>query len=149
MDFITHWLKSREPEVVGLQKVKVSDADFPHATSGLSAITPSSTARRAGTAWRCSAARRPRRTRAGCPAARTTGRACSACGWPASTSRKFSRWDYRGVVFHRGMGLRIDLLLGAPAVAARVRRVEIDREYCKKKDGRTASDHAPVFADLD
>ena len=37
MDFITHWLKSREPEVVGLQKVKVSDADFPHATSGLSA----------------------------------------------------------------------------------------------------------------
>ena len=46
-------------------------------------------------------------------------------------------------------GLRIDLVLGAPAVAARVRRVEIDREYCKKKDGRTASDHAPVFADLD
>ena len=47
------------------------------------------------------------------------------------------------------MGLRIDLLLGAPAVVSRVRRVEIDREYRKKKDGRTASDHAPVFADLD
>ena len=73
MDFITHWLKSREPEVVGLQKVKVSDADFPHATSGLSAITPSSTARRAGTAWRCLAACRPRRTRAGCPAAEDDG----------------------------------------------------------------------------
>ena len=46
-------------------------------------------------------------------------------------------------------GLRIDLLLGAPAVVSRVRRVESDREYRKKKDGRTASDHAPVFADLD
>ena len=30
-----------------------------------------------------------------------------------------------------------------------LRSVEIDREYRKKKDGLTASDHAPVFADLD
>jgi hypothetical protein len=27
--------------------------------------------------------------------------------------------------------------------------VEIDREYRKKKDGLTASDHAPVIMDLD
>ena len=47
------------------------------------------------------------------------------------------------------MGLRIDLLLGNPAVVSRVRSVEIDREYRKKKDGNIASDHAPVFADLD
>ena len=38
---------------------------------------------------------------------------------------------------------------GTPAVVSRVRRVEIDREYRKKKEGHTASDHAPVFADLD
>ncbi len=63
--------------------------------------------------------------------------------------RKFSWWDYRGGAFHRGMGLRIDHLLGAAAVASRVRRVEIDRDYRKKKDGNIASDHAPVFADLD
>ena len=63
--------------------------------------------------------------------------------------QKFSWWDYRGGAFHRGMGLRIDLLLGTPAVVSRVRRVEIDREYRKKKDGNIASDHAPVFADLD
>ena len=63
--------------------------------------------------------------------------------------RKFSWWDYRGGAFHRGMGLRIDLLLGTPAVVSRVRHVEIDREYRKKKDGHIASDHAPVFADLD
>jgi len=33
-------------------------------------------------------------------------------------------------------------------VAERVQRVEIDRDYRKKQDGLTASDHAPVLADL-
>jgi exodeoxyribonuclease-3 len=63
--------------------------------------------------------------------------------------KAFSWWDYRGGAFHRGLGLRIDLLLGNPALAERVRSVEIDREYRKKKDGLLASDHAPVIADLD
>ena len=63
-------------------------------------------------------------------------------------TRAFSWWDYRGGAFHRGHGLRIDLLLLTPAAAQRVKSVEIDREYRKKKDGLTASDHAPVFADL-
>ena len=31
---------------------------------------------------------------------------------------------------------------------SRLRRVEIDRDYRKKKDGLTASDHAPVLAEL-
>jgi len=61
----------------------------------------------------------------------------------------FSWWDYRGGAFHRKQGLRIDFLLGSPAVVERMRGVEIDREYRKKKDGLTASDHAPVIADLD
>ena len=65
------------------------------------------------------------------------------------TSRSSPGGDYRGGSFYRGMGLRIDMLLGTAAVASRVRHVEIDREYRKKKDGLTASDHAPVFADLD
>lgn len=60
----------------------------------------------------------------------------------------FTWWDYRGGAFHRRQGLRIDLLLATPPALARVRAVEIDREYRKKKDGLTASDHAPVFADL-
>ncbi len=63
--------------------------------------------------------------------------------------RAFSWWDYRGGAFHRGQGLRIDFLLATRAVADRVREVSIDRDYRKKKDGLTASDHAPVFADLD
>jgi exodeoxyribonuclease-3 len=62
--------------------------------------------------------------------------------------RVFSWWDYRGGAFHRGQGLRIDLLLGTPPVLARVRAVEVDREYRKKQEGHTPSDHAPVYADL-
>lgn len=61
----------------------------------------------------------------------------------------FTWWDYRGGAFHRRMGLRIDLLLATPAALARVRAVEIDREYRKKQEGLTPSDHAPVWADLD
>ena len=61
----------------------------------------------------------------------------------------FSWWDYRGGAFHRGMGLRIDMLLGTAPVVQRVREVTIDRDYRRKKDGMIASDHAPVIADLD
>jgi exodeoxyribonuclease-3 len=60
----------------------------------------------------------------------------------------FSWWDYRGGAFHRKQGLRIDLLLATAPVLARARSVEIDREWRKKQDGLTPSDHAPVFADL-
>lgn len=61
----------------------------------------------------------------------------------------FSWWDYRGGAFHRGHGLRIDLLLGTRSVAERTREVEIDRDFRKKQNGLSASDHAPVYADLD
>jgi exodeoxyribonuclease-3 len=63
--------------------------------------------------------------------------------------RAFSWWDYRGGAFHRGHGLRIDLVLGTAAVRERVTAAQIDRDYRKKKDGLTASDHAPVIVDLD
>lgn len=64
-------------------------------------------------------------------------------------TQEFSWWDYRGGAFHRKQGLRIDFLLGTPAIVDRLRSVEIDREYRKKQDDMTASDHAPVIADLD
>jgi len=63
-------------------------------------------------------------------------------------TQAFSWWDYRGGAFHRKHGLRIDFLLGTPGVTQRLEAVEIDREYRKKLDGLTPSDHAPVFADL-
>tara|TARA_R110001592_G_scaffold177280_1_gene417587 strand:+ start:265 stop:1032 length:768 start_codon:yes stop_codon:yes gene_type:complete len=63
--------------------------------------------------------------------------------------QKFSWWDYRGGAFHRNHGLRIDFVLGTDAVLQRTVAVEIDRDFRKKKEGITASDHAPVFVDLD
>lgn len=62
--------------------------------------------------------------------------------------QKFSWWDYRGGSFHRGHGLRIDFLLGTPAVVSRLEDCWIDRDFRKKQDGLTASDHAPVIAEL-
>ncbi len=61
----------------------------------------------------------------------------------------FSWWDYRAGAFHRGWGLRIDLVLATPDLASRARTALVDREYRKKKDGQTASDHAPVIVELD
>jgi exodeoxyribonuclease-3 len=61
----------------------------------------------------------------------------------------FSWWDYRGGAFHRGHGLRIDLLLATRPVLDRVREVSIDRDYRKKHEGLTPSDHAPVLVELD
>lgn len=60
----------------------------------------------------------------------------------------FSWWDYRAGCFHKNQGLRIDLLLASESLLARVDKVWIDRDYRKKKDGHTPSDHAPVIADL-
>jgi exodeoxyribonuclease-3 len=62
--------------------------------------------------------------------------------------RAFSWWDYRAGAFHQNQGLRIDFLLATQAVALKTRQAEIDREYRKKQDGLTPSDHAPVIADL-
>ena len=60
----------------------------------------------------------------------------------------FSWWDYRGGAFHKKQGLRIDFVLATAPLVARTTALTIDREWRKKKDELTASDHAPVFADL-
>jgi exodeoxyribonuclease-3 len=81
--------------------------------------------------------------------------ALSTAGWVDLFRRahpdkqEFSWWDYRGGAFHRGHGLRIDLLFGSEAVARRVREIGTDRDFRKKQDGLTASDHAPVVVDLE
>ena len=242
MEFIAHWLEYRAPDVVGLQELKVSDADFPHeefAALGYQAVahgekawngvavlsrTPAEADVRGLPGRQDNGARLLRVRVAGldfatvyCPNGKTLdhpdyrmklawfdalrdylagvdpesafviggdynivptaldcwrGEAADGSIFCTGEERaryrslidlgltdlfrhlhpdeqKFSWWDYRGGSFYRGMGLRIDMLLGTAAVASRVRRVEIDRDYRKKKDGLTASDHAPVFADLD
>jgi exodeoxyribonuclease-3 len=64
--------------------------------------------------------------------------------WPGE--RIFSYWDYRAGMFHRDLGMRIDLILAGSPVADRVRAAWIDRQARK---GKGPSDHAPVIVDLD
>jgi exodeoxyribonuclease III len=64
--------------------------------------------------------------------------------WP--TERVFTYWDYRGGMFHRDLGMRIDLVLATAPVAGRVRAAWVDRQARK---GSGPSDHAPVIVDLD
>ncbi len=61
----------------------------------------------------------------------------------------FTWWDYRGGAFHRKQGLRIDLILGSEAILNRTKSHVIDRDYRKKHQELTASDHAPVFIDIE
>jgi exodeoxyribonuclease-3 len=65
--------------------------------------------------------------------------------WP-DTERVFSYWDYRAGMFHKDLGMRIDLILAGAPVAARVEAAWIDR---KARKGKGPSDHAPVIVDLD
>ncbi len=64
--------------------------------------------------------------------------------WPSE--RVFTYWDYRAGMFHRDLGMRIDVILGAAGVAERVRAAWVDR---KARKGSGPSDHAPVIVDLD
>jgi exodeoxyribonuclease-3 len=64
--------------------------------------------------------------------------------WP--TARVFTYWDYRAGMFHKDLGMRIDLVLASQPVASRVRAAWVDRQARK---GTLPSDHAPVIIDLD
>jgi exodeoxyribonuclease-3 len=57
----------------------------------------------------------------------------------------FTYWDYRAGSFHKGMGMRIDLVYTNPALAGAVSDAWVDREARK---GKGPSDHAPVVVDL-
>ena len=57
----------------------------------------------------------------------------------------YTYWDYYRQRFERNKGMRIDFVLGSPALAGRVTGAEIDRD---ERAGKGASDHAPVVVDL-
>jgi exodeoxyribonuclease-3 len=57
----------------------------------------------------------------------------------------FSWWDYRAGNFHKGIGMRIDLVLVSKELAERCVDARIDRNARK---GKLPSDHAPVIIEL-
>jgi exodeoxyribonuclease-3 len=57
----------------------------------------------------------------------------------------YTYWDYYRQRFERNRGMRIDFVLGSPALAERVTGAVIDRD---ERAGKGASDHAPVIVDI-
>ena len=57
----------------------------------------------------------------------------------------YTYWDYRQGFFRRGLGMRIDLLLGSPEVARATALVEVDRSA---RESSRPSDHAPLAGEL-
>ncbi len=62
----------------------------------------------------------------------------------------YTWWDYRAGHFHKGFGLRIDLMLLSTSLATRLEAARVDRSYRKptKVLESKASDHAPLIVDL-
>ena len=58
---------------------------------------------------------------------------------------QYTWWDYRAGNFHKGLGLRIDLLLVSRGPSTRLVSCGIDRDYRK---GKKPSDHAPLLLEL-
>ncbi|MGZ4458650.1 MAG: exodeoxyribonuclease III [Nocardioidaceae bacterium] len=58
----------------------------------------------------------------------------------------YTYWDYYRQRFERNKGMRIDFVLGSTALERRVTGARIDRA---EREGKGASDHAPVIVDLD
>lgn len=58
----------------------------------------------------------------------------------------YTYWDYRAGAFHKGMGMRIDLLLATAPVADRVTDAVMHRDARK---GTKPSDHAPVSIEIE
>jgi len=57
----------------------------------------------------------------------------------------YTYWDYTQLRFPKKQGMRIDFVLGSPALADRVTHAEVVRE---ERKGKAPSDHAPVLVDL-
>jgi exodeoxyribonuclease-3 len=64
---------------------------------------------------------------------------------PGKGPNPFTYWDYRAGMFHKDMGMRIDLVYASGPLAERVVDAWVDRDARK---GKAPSDHAPVVVDL-
>ncbi len=58
----------------------------------------------------------------------------------------YTYWDYRAGMFHKNMGMRIDLVYASASIAKAVTDAYVDRDARK---GTGPSDHAPVVVDVD
>jgi exodeoxyribonuclease-3 len=64
---------------------------------------------------------------------------------PMKYDKPFTYWDYRAGMFHKNMGMRIDLVYANASFADAVEDAYVDRDARK---GTGPSDHAPVVVDV-
>ncbi len=64
---------------------------------------------------------------------------------PLKYDQPFTYWDYRAGMFHKNLGMRIDLVYANQPFAAAVADAYVDRDARK---GKAPSDHAPVVVDV-
>jgi exodeoxyribonuclease III len=64
---------------------------------------------------------------------------------PMKYDRPFTYWDYRAGMFHKNLGMRIDLVYANAPFANAVTDAYVDRDARK---GTGPSDHAPVVVDI-
>ncbi len=57
----------------------------------------------------------------------------------------YTYWDYYRQRYERNKGMRIDFVLGSPALQGRVTHAFVDRD---ERAGKGASDHAPIVVEL-
>ncbi len=67
-------------------------------------------------------------------------------GRPLKYDKPFTYWDYRAGMFHKNLGMRIDLVYADAQLTAAVTDAYIDRDARK---GTGPSDHAPLVVDAD
>ncbi|GAB3864112.1 exodeoxyribonuclease III [Nocardioides maradonensis] len=86
------------------------------------------------------------------PAERASFQAFLDGGWTEVTrsyAPGYTYWDYYRQRFERDRGLKIDFVLGSPALATRVTGAFVDRDERNPAIGTgSPSDHAPVVVDL-
>jgi exodeoxyribonuclease-3 len=86
------------------------------------------------------------------PAERAAFQAFLDAGWAEVTREhdpSYTYWDYYRQRFERDRGLKIDFVLGSPALAKRVTGAFVDRDERDPSQGTgSPSDHAPVVVDL-
>ena len=61
------------------------------------------------------------------------------------THEKYTYWDYKGMRFQKGEGMRIDFQLASESLAGLAKDAFVDTE---ERSGKGASDHAPVVVDF-
>ena len=166
-------MAARKPDLVGLQKIRVTDGEFPTREFESAGYHATAYCHKGEYGVGILSRRKPTVVRKGLPGQDDLGArnpnalnftdeerselsALLDAGFvdlyahrhPDGRDR-FTYWNYRWNRDTLRYGVRLDLILGTRRVVDRVRDVRVDMDYRKSIDGLLPSECAPVIADLD